>query len=267
MLDEAYELTQDQVDQYQRDGHILLRQVCSKEAVAVYREHIRTAMKEFARTQKELSERDTYGKAFLQLVNVWTQNEIMKQFVFSRRFARIAAQLSQSPAVRLYHDQALYKEAGGGLTPWHQDQYYWPLDTNQSLTMWMPLVDVSQEMGSMGFASGSHLKGYLGEIPISDESEAYFKAYIAKLGYSVCQSGTMEAGDATFHNGWTLHGAGPNTSDHVREAMTIIYYPDGLTLIEPDNPNRQIDLEAFYPDMKPGQLAASDLTPVLYSQE
>src|SRR5207249_11996994 len=55
----------------------------------------------------------------------------------------------------LYHDQALFKEAGGGRTPWHQDMYYWPLDTDRTITMWMPLVDVPAEVGSMLFASGS----------------------------------------------------------------------------------------------------------------
>ena len=38
------------------------------------------------------------------------QNEQVKEFVFSRRLAGIAAQLLGVHAVRLYHDQALYKE-------------------------------------------------------------------------------------------------------------------------------------------------------------
>ena len=41
---------------------------------------------------------------------------------------------SVSKSVRLYHDQALFKEAGGGITPWHQDQHYWPLDTDRTIT-------------------------------------------------------------------------------------------------------------------------------------
>ena len=64
--------------------------------------------------------------------------------------------------VRLYHDQALYKEPGGGFTPWHQDQTYWPLDTTHTITMWMPLLDIPPNVGSMRFASGSHAFGNLG---------------------------------------------------------------------------------------------------------
>jgi|ETNmetMinimDraft_26_1059896.scaffolds.fasta_scaffold861020_1 hypothetical protein len=63
-----------------------------------------------------------------------------------------------------------------------------------------------------------------------------------------------------------LHGAIDNKTDRMREAMTIIYYPDGTNLIEPDNENRKVDFDAFYPGMQPGQSAASELTPVLYSE-
>ena len=62
----------------------------------------------------------------------------------------------------------LVKEASAGVaTPWHQDQFYWPLDTDRTITMWMPLVDVPPEIGSMTFVSGSHRLGYLGDYGIS----------------------------------------------------------------------------------------------------
>jgi Phytanoyl-CoA dioxygenase (PhyH) len=58
--------------------------------------------------------------------------------------------------VRLYHDQALYKEAGGGPTPWHADQYYWPLTTDRVVTAWVPLQAVSADMGPLAFAERTH---------------------------------------------------------------------------------------------------------------
>lgn len=41
--------------------------------------------------------------------------------------------------MRLYHDQALNKEPGGGYTPWHCDQYYWPVQSDKIVTAWVPL--------------------------------------------------------------------------------------------------------------------------------
>lgn len=266
-LDSDYKITPEQIESYQRDGHILLRGVCSKAEIETYRVHINAAVEAHAKKQKALSERDTYGKAFLQLANIWTSDDVVKQFVFAARFARITAQLTMSSAMRLYHDQALYKEAGGGLTPLHQDQFYWPLGTSQSITMWMPLVDVTQEMGIMDFADGSHKAGYLGDVPISDRSEDYFKDYIEEKGFTISQHAEMQAGDATFHNGWTLHGAPGNQSHRMREVMTIIYYPDGTRLIKPENSYQQADSDALYPGMAIGDPAANSLTPVLYSKK
>lgn len=65
---------------------------------------------------------------------------------------------AQVEGVRLYHDQALYKEAGGGPTPWHADQYYWPLTTDRIVTAWIPLQPVSADMGPLAFAERTHTK-------------------------------------------------------------------------------------------------------------
>ncbi len=43
----------------------------------------------------------------------------------------------------------------------------------------------------------------------------------------------MSAGDATFHAGWTLHGAPPNLTGTLRSVMTVIYFADGLRAVEP----------------------------------
>src|SRR5436189_133361 len=83
---------------------------------------------------------------FLQVMNLWEVDESVKKFTLAKRFAKIAADLLGVENVRLYHDQALYKEPGGGFTPWHQDQYYWPLSTTNTVTMWMPLIDITEDL-------------------------------------------------------------------------------------------------------------------------
>jgi hypothetical protein len=39
------------------------------------------------------------------------------QYVLAERFGRIVAELIGCDAVRIFHEQALFKEGGGGLTP------------------------------------------------------------------------------------------------------------------------------------------------------
>ena len=49
--------------------------------------------------------------------------------------------------------------------------------------------------------------------------------------------------------------------------MTIIWFADGARITVPDNPNRARDLERWLPGLKPGDLAASKLNPLVWSAE
>ncbi|MEO1439789.1 MAG: phytanoyl-CoA dioxygenase family protein [Chloroflexota bacterium] len=263
ILEQTYDLTPEQIDAYLTDGHILLRGVLPTELTATYRDAILETATQHNRESRDLSERDTYGKAFLQTMNLWRHDETVKAFVLAKRFAGIAAALMGVERVRLYHDQALFKEAGGGFTPWHQDQHYWPLATDNTITMWMPLVDVTQDMGTLQFASGSHVEGYLGDMPISDESQAKLEAFVKEKGFGLSPIEAMQAGDATFHSGWALHAAGGNSTESMRSVMTIIYYADGTKVAPLDNKNRINDRDTWLPGLDEGQLAATELNPVI----
>ena len=265
-LSRDYPLTEPQVTQYRRNGHILLRAVATPDEVAAYRPVILEARDKYGAEATPLEQRDTYGRAFLKGMNLWPKDESVKRFVCARRFAKIAAELLGVDGVRVYHDQALLKEAGGGLTPWHQDQHYWPLATDNTVTMWMPLVDVTPEMGTMHFASGSHRNGYLGDLPISDESEVKFEQFIRERGCTKVAGTAMKAGDATFHYGWTLHGAPGNSSRRTREVMTVIWFADGTRVGPLDNANRQRDRDRWLPGLQPGDLAATPLNPLVYKR-
>lgn len=260
----GYDVSAEQVAEFQRNGHILLRSIVSSEEVAAYRGVILAAREQFGAERTPLENRDTYGRAFLKGMNLWPKDEGVRRFVLAGRFAKIAADLLGVEGVRVYHDQALLKEPGGGITPWHQDQHYWPLDTDDTITMWMPLVNVFPEMGIMRFASGSHLNGYLGDMPISDDSGQKFEEYIQSRGYRIAPGAAMEAGDATFHYGWTLHGAPANATDRTREVMTVIWHSDGARATEPDSFDRQRDLERWLTGLKPGDLAATELNPLVF---
>ncbi|MGY1695520.1 phytanoyl-CoA dioxygenase family protein [Geodermatophilus sp. SYSU D00814] len=248
---------------FARDGHVLVRGLASPEEVAPYREVVSEATRRHATETRPLEERDTYGRAFLQVPNLWRQDAGVARFVTAARFAGVAARLLGADAVRLYHDQALYKEAGGGPTPWHQDALYWPFDTDLTVTMWMPLVDVAEDMGGLSFASGSHRRRALGEHVISDASDDFFTELLSRGEYPVVEHGPVRAGDATFHLGWTLHRARPNTSAVLREVMTVIYVADGVRVAEPANRDQAADLATWLPGHAPGDPVGGELNPRL----
>lgn len=263
LLDDRREVTVAQQREFRENGHVLMRGLLSPAEVAVYRPLIVEAVKKYRTEHRRLSERDTYGKAFLQVMNLWRLDEKVKQFVLSRRLARAAADLLGVTGVRIYHDQALFKEPGGGPTPWHQDQYYWPLDTPNTVTCWMPLVDITIDMGMLTFASGSHKKGIVMSEKISDESESNYRKYLKDHQFPVTRAAGMQAGDATWHYGSTVHQAPANDSDRMREVMTVIYMADGARITQPANKAQINDWNTWLMALPPGRLAASELNPLV----
>lgn len=249
---------------FRAKGHILIPEVLNRSEIDHYRAVINKAALQFNTEKRKLEERDTYGKAFLQIMNLWEVDEGVRSYTLSKRFGKIAADLLGVENVRLYHDQALYKEPGGGFTPWHQDQYYWPLDTNNTITMWMPLIDITEEMGMLTFASTSHKGGFVESVAISDESEATLEKYIKDKGFEVTRAKNMQAGDATWHYGWTLHSApGNNSAETMREVMTIIFVADGARITEPQNKHQEADRQRWMCGLPPGNLLNSKLNPVI----
>ncbi|NQX59793.1 phytanoyl-CoA dioxygenase family protein [Paenibacillus qinlingensis] len=263
----CYTLAEDVIESYTREGHTLIRGLASPSMINEIRPKIQEVVKRLNRESRPLGERDTYGKAFLQIQNIWEQDEMIRRFVFGRRFAKVAAELMGVNGVRMYHDQALFKEPGGGHTPWHQDQIYWPVDTDKTITLWMPLVDIPQDVGSMTFASGSQERGYISRLEISDQSHKTLSDYIESEELLQVNYGAMSAGDATFHAGWTLHSAPGNPTALTREVMTIIYVADGACVLEPDTNARKTDLHKWMPGLKVGDPIASNLNPVMYRNE
>jgi len=263
-LDDFKPVDQQQILDFRENGHVLIRDILNADEAATYRKVINDAAYRYNTEKRSLEDRDTYGKAFLQVMNLWAADEQVKKFTLAKRFAKIAADILGVDNVRIYHDQALFKEPGGGLTPWHQDQYYWPLDTNNTITMWMPLIDISVEMGMLTFASGSQRSGFVENVAISDHSEKLLQQFVEDHNYPISRPNYMNAGDATFHYGWTLHNAPGNVSkDITREVMTVIYFADGARITEPQNAHQENDRKQWLGSLGPGSKAASTLNPLV----
>jgi ectoine hydroxylase-related dioxygenase (phytanoyl-CoA dioxygenase family) len=265
-LAEPFPLTSEQIAAYRRDGFIKLKQVLSPEVLAAYGAEISREVAERSRHYAALDQRDTYGKAFLQICNLWEVNAVIADFVRAPRLGRIAAELMGTRGTRLYHDQALCKEAGGGFTPWHADQRYWPLSSDHSVTAWIPLQAVPQAMGPLAFAVGSqHLvsKRASMALAIGDESERVIARTLSDC--SKVET-AYDLGEVSFHAGWTFHRAGPNTTNRLREVMTIIYIDRDMVISEPANDSQANDLKRWFPGQKPGESVASPLNPVVWAR-
>jgi Phytanoyl-CoA dioxygenase (PhyH) len=276
-LGSEYALTPEQVQGFQRDGHVLLRGVVSPADMAAYRPLLVEVVDRFD-LERQAMEKVVSGRSqgwkFVQ--DIWRLDPVAQRFVLARRFGKIAADLLGVDAVRLFRDQSYFKAPGGANTPWHQDGYFLPLDTSQTITMWIALSDVSADMASMTFVTGSHRRGYLGTSKALDASMDEFEQSVTGSGLRLTNYGAMVAGDASFHAGWTLHSTRQNVSNRTREALVIVYYADGARVAMPPVPAnalpqeqfaatiRQHNLSSSLPGLKPGDRAETYMNPIVY---
>jgi ectoine hydroxylase-related dioxygenase (phytanoyl-CoA dioxygenase family) len=265
-LRESYRITPEQVEFFQINRYIKLKQVFDAQTISFFNKAISKKVAEMNTTKTDLQERDTYGKAFLQLFNLWREDETIREFVFSRRLARIATDLMKVQGVRMYHDQALFKEGGGGITPWHADQYYWPLETDKAITAWIPLQETPLEMGPLEFSAGSHQIVEGRELAISDESETIIKQRLRVTDFKHVIE-PFDLGEVSFHSGWVFHRAGANLTDQTRKVMTIIYMDRDMLLKEPENENQVHDWNTWCPGAHVGEIINSPINPVLFEYE
>ena len=262
-LDANYSVTPAQVKYFSENGFIKIKNIFDASVIDYMNIVISKEVDRLNNQQIPLEERDTYGKAFLQIMNLWTHTEVVKDIVFSKKIAQIATGLMQTTGVRLYHDQALFKEPKGGHTPWHADQYYWPLDTENTVTAWIPLQATPLNYGPLEFSAGSNKLTAGRDKQISDESQAFLEAELKRHAFNHVVE-PFDVGEISFHRGWLYHRAGPNVSGNMRKVMTMIYMDIDTVLKSPENHNQQADWDTWCPGATVGEIVNTPLNPVLY---
>ena len=262
-LDANYSVTPAQVKYFSENGFIKIKNIFDASVIDYMNIVISKEVDRLNNQQIPLEERDTYGKAFLQIMNLWTHTEVVKDIVFSKKIAQIATGLMQTTGVRLYHDQALFKEPKGGHTPWHADQYYWPLDTENTVTAWIPLQATPLNYGPLEFSAGSNQLTAGRDKQISDESQAFLEAELKRHAFNHVVE-PFDVGEISFHRGWLYHRAGPNVSGNMRKVMTMIYMDIDTVLKTPENHNQQADWDTWCPGATVGEVVNTPLNPVLY---
>ncbi len=223
------------VDFYAENGFVKIENVVAKEFLGEVKKIIQSAVLiRKGKDEHELKDKSQYEQSFLQCGYLCWDFLAVKEFVFAKRFAGIARDLMKVEHVRLWHDQALFKEPGGRITDAHQDCSYWPINEPQiTTTMWLALTDVPVEKGCLYFypqTNKTELKEYV-DIFKNPHQPKKLKD-VEKVFVP------LKAGDATFHSGLTFHGAGNNQTSEMRTAMTIIYIKDGVTFDSSDERNK-----------------------------
>lgn len=156
------------------------------------------------------------------------QNDALRALVTLPILGQIAARLTGSPAIRLFHDQLITKppELPGGETAvgWHVDRAYWHTCTStQMLTIWIPFDDCTPEMGPLMVIDRSC------RWPGNESMKTFNDRDLDRVLGAVQSGGqpivpvtmALERGQVSFHHCLTVHGSAPNRSDRPRTALTV----------------------------------------------
>jgi len=207
---------------------------------------------------------------FLQVFNPHRRHAAARDLAFSPALAATAAALLGVACVRLYQDCLFWKRPGHDATSWHADLWTAPLATNAAVTVWLPLHNVGVADAPLFFQSRSHRdmaalvhSGQMEELGIDQDA-------CPPPGMSGVHHAPLQEGDATWHHGWTVHGAPPLDPDAAtgvdgRLAYAATYFADGaralLAAAEPEDGPSFVD---WLPEVEPGSLASHELLPVAY---
>ncbi|HJQ27215.1 MAG TPA: phytanoyl-CoA dioxygenase family protein [Blastocatellia bacterium] len=247
----TYKVTDAQVEEIQQRGCLELRGVLSPAEIAAYRPALCDYVMDCRRNMNEM-ERAVGASSTETIFSIAKAPPAVVEFVTSPRLGEIAARALGVEAVRLLHFSGFFKPGGGLPTPWHQDLTYMPLDTDKVVSIWVPLTDLTPEMGGLRFAAGSHLHGEL--QPHRDQPR-----------FPLVQHGTMRAGDVLLHMGWTIHSSLENSSTKMREVITIGYYADGARIqVRGSAPIIRSFINTYFAGRQAGDLAEGPLNPVVF---
>ena len=224
-------LSQAEVDQFQNDGFLLVTDFFTDEELDRYGICVDAAVAHrTADDQRSLADKNLYEQTFVQCMRLWEDHPDVAPFTFHPKLCAAAAALLQTDTVRLWHDQALYKEPGGRKTDAHLDYPFWPVNKPELVSVWIPFDDVRPGGGMMSYVQGSHAAGItnfvdIGQLRGGEPVDLLQDENVARLPLVPVAA---PKGSAIFHHACTIHAADANDTARTRRVFTMVYMADGL---------------------------------------
>jgi ectoine hydroxylase-related dioxygenase (phytanoyl-CoA dioxygenase family) len=253
-------LSPEVIASFARDGFVKTEDVLTDDELSDYSSAVdlEIAARTAADT-RSVADKTTYEQSFIQCMRLWETSHGVRPLTCHPGLAGIAAQLLGVDSIRLWQDQALYKEAGGRVTTPHQDETFWPIGNAPLVSAWIPFDAVTTHNGAMAYVPGSHLAGGLTPVDITHRSEPYDILRDPSLNRREPVWIAVDPGAVVWHHGFTVHQAAANHSDSTRRVFTIVYIAGNATRTK-GWPCFPLDRE----DLAVGERLRGDGMPVLW---
>lgn len=264
-------LSDEMVEFFNKNGYLIVRRLIDEEYVHKLSDALMEIVSGKAEgIRRRLPVNFPDGTKITKFDRIWNTNPLFTEFMHTSKVGVAAAQLMDTPEVRLFYDQFIYKEARvGGPVPCHQDLDYWRhISTPNLVTAWMALTEVKPENGCMYVIPGSHKWGLIDMVGYNilkenDPEYLLSKAIDEQKRMSLNRVPlVLEPGDVSFHHALTVHCSYPNTSDMIRLGYIHHYLPADARYLA------SLDIHKHHEiDVQDGELLHSERFPLVWSEK
>lgn len=205
------ELTPAQVEQYQRDGYVVVQNLFDEAAVSEWKAILKARMAEEGKLDEPSG------------VRVWMADSMDAYTRDSVQDPKVVAILQQllGPNVEFLSMKAVFKNAQTTFnSPWHQDWFYW--QGSNKISIWIALDDATPENGCLRMVPGSQHQVF--KMATVEDAHGFNRRVTDEdlQGWPI-ETLPVQRGDAVFFHDLALHGSCPNSSGKERWSAIATY--------------------------------------------
>ena len=212
------------VNEYNREGYVVVRDVLDQDLMAEGRDHIDWLLKKNPDLRPE-----ALGHTLM------TKDAFWVRLVSDDRLLDIAEQFI-GPDIGLFASHYIAKPPfKGKAVAWHQDGSYWPLEPMEVITFWLSLDDCDAENGCLKVIPRTQNKKLISKddyVKQGEESAFEFAMDPSMIDESEAVDIALKPGDIEIHHPNIFHGSHVNESPRWRRGLTIRYIPTSTRITE-----------------------------------
>ncbi len=212
------------LNDYERDGFVVIRQFLSAAEVADVRAELdRYVRDDLPGLPVDAATMEADGKTVRNLWRIELHNPKLHALAEREDIRRIIAALMHGEPVLAAIETFNKPARVGSGVPYHQDNAYFCQTPPDMLTVWIAIDAVTPENGPVYFVKGSHLGGVLPTKPsgVRGNSVGIAKPPSVPLAEQFCA--LLESGDASIHHCNTIHHSAPNPTEHSRLGLLFVF--------------------------------------------
>ena len=229
-----------QIQEYEKKGFFILKNFLSKIEIKKYSKSLEIYAKKFKPKENRkinFAKNNTINSIHDLDKWIWTKdlrNKLKKKYFLE---AIIGSKTKN------FGSEYFAKPSKYGLeSPPHQDNFYWCVNNDKGITVWISLDKANKKNGGVYYFEGSHKLGLLPHKPSLAPGSSQKIKSLQKLKKCKKNLPNLNPGDCIIHNSLVVHGSQKNNSNTSRRGITVRFIPYGSKILNKQKKNYEKSL-------------------------